>query len=174
VSVGRERGRAGATQPRMAALVLLIWFALAMGESQVASPFPPQPTEVWPVEAAFREAMQLWADERFEALWQRGLLASRHRVPPDVFARWMRHRVVKPTCCWGQFREVRVHFQGTTEAIIEAQVGVDVRTLGTTVVRSMLVYLRREEGDWRVALEDFMTKPEVGLPWDLLGAGWFR
>jgi hypothetical protein len=31
-----------------------------------------------------------------------------------------------------------------------------------------------EGGDWRVALEDFMTKPEVGLPWDLLGAGWFR
>jgi hypothetical protein len=49
-----------------------------------------------------------------------------------------------------------------------------VRTLGTTAVRSMLVYLRREEGGWRVALEDFMTTPEVGLPWDLLGSGWFR
>lgn len=154
--------------------LLLTWLTLAVGESQVASPPPPLPTEVWPVEAAFREALQLWADERFEALWERGLLASRYRVSREVFARWMRHRVVKPACCWDQLRDVRVYFQGAKEAIIEAQVGVDVRTLGTTAVQSMLVYLRREEGDWRVALEDFMTKPEVGLPWDLLGSGWFR
>jgi hypothetical protein len=65
-------------------------------------------------------------------------------------------------------------FPGGTGSDHEAQVGVDVRTLGTTAVRSMLVYLRREEGGWRVALEDFMTTPEVGLPWDLLGSGWFR
>jgi hypothetical protein len=32
----------------------------------------------------------------------------------------------------------------------------------------MLVYLRREEGAWRVALEDFLTKPEGGPP----GFGW--
>jgi hypothetical protein len=25
-----------------------------------------------------------------------------------------------------------------------------------------------------VALEDFLTKPEVGLPWDLPGLGWPR
>jgi hypothetical protein len=127
-----------------------------------------------PVEAAFREAFQLWADERFDALWERGLLASRYRVSREAFARAMRHRVVKPTCCWGQLRGVRVHLHGVDEAVVEAQVGVDVKTLGTTVVRSMVVYLRQEEEEWRVALEDFLTKPEVGLPWDLPGLGWLR
>jgi hypothetical protein len=32
----------------------------------------------------------------------------------------------------------------------------------------MLVYLRREEGGWRVRLEDFLTKPEDALS-DLRG-----
>jgi hypothetical protein len=96
------------------------------------------------------------------------LLASRYRVSREAFVRGMRHRVVKPTCCWGQLRDVRVHHWGTEEALAEAQVGVDVKTLGTTVVRSMVVYLRREEGVWRVALEDFLTRPEGGPP----GLGW--
>jgi len=29
----------------------------------------------------------------------------------------------------------------------------------------MFVYLRHEEGEWRVLLEDFLTKPEDGLGW---------
>jgi hypothetical protein len=87
-----------------------------------------------------------------------------------VFVRGMRHRVIKPTCCWDRFHAVRVHPQATDEALVEAQVGVDVKTLGTTVVRSMIVSLRREEGVWRVTLEDFLTRPEDGLsglraPW---------
>jgi hypothetical protein len=82
----------------------------------------------------------------------------------------MRHRVVKPTCCWGLLGAVRVHLHATEEALVEAQVGVDMKTLGTTVVRSMIVSLRREEGVWRVTLEDFLTRPEDGLsglrrPW---------
>jgi hypothetical protein len=82
----------------------------------------------------------------------------------------MRHRVVKPTCCWDQIHSVRVHLQATEEAFVEAQVGVDVKTLGTTVRRSMIVFLRREEGVWRVTLEDFLTKPEdaqssLRAPW---------
>jgi hypothetical protein len=122
------------------------------------------------VEAAFREAIQLWADERFEALWEHGLLSSRYRVSREAFVQGMRHRVIKPTCCWGRLRAVRVHPQATDEALVEAQVGVDVKTLGTAVVRTMLVSLRREEGVWRVRLEDFLTKPEDGLsglrgPW---------
>jgi hypothetical protein len=65
---------------------------------------------------------------------------------------------------------VRVHLHATDEALVEAKVGIDVKTLGTTVVRSMLVYLRREEGVWRVTLEDFLTKPEdaqsgLRAPW---------
>jgi hypothetical protein len=98
------------------------------------------------------------------------MLASRYRVSREAFVRGMRYRVVKPTCCWGQLRGVRVHLLATDEALVEAQVGVDVKTLGTTVVRSMLVSLRREEGVWRVTLEDFLTRPEDWLsglrgPW---------
>jgi hypothetical protein len=149
---------------------LVVWWAFGTGATHAASPPAPEPAEVWPVEAAFREAIQLWADEQFEALWERGLLASRYRVSREVFVRGMRHRVLKPTCCWDQIHAVRVHPQGTDEALVEAQVGVDLKTLGTTVVRRMLVALRREAGGWRVRLEDFLTRPEDSLsdlraPW---------
>jgi len=42
----------------------------------------------------------------------------------------MRHRMVKPTCCWGQLRTGQVHLQTAEEAVVEAQVGVDVKPLG--------------------------------------------
>jgi hypothetical protein len=149
---------------------LAVWVAFGAGATRAASPPAPQPAEVWRAEATFREAVQLWADEQFDALWERGLLSSRDRIPREAFVRGMRHRVVKPTCCWGRLRAVRVLSQATDEALVEAQVGVDLKTLGTTVVRSMLVYLRREEGVWRVRLEDFLTKPEdafsgLRAPW---------
>ena len=146
------------------AVLLVAWPVWGVGDSRAAAPAPSRSPEVWAVEAAFREAMHLWVEERFEALWEHGLLASRYRVSRETFVHGMRHRVVKPTCCWGQIRGVRVHLQGAEEAVVEAQVGVDVKTLGTTVVRSLLVYLRREEGVWRVALEDFLTRPEGGPP----------
>lgn len=154
----------------LAAVIVGLVVAGALLPSHAAAPPAPGLVEGWPVEAAFREAVQLWADGQFETLWERGLLASRYRVSREAFVRGMRHRVLKPTCCWGQLRAVRVHLQGAEEAVVEAQLGVDVKTLGTTVVRSLLVYLRREEGGWRVALEDFLTKPEEG-PFAL---GWPR
>jgi hypothetical protein len=113
---------------------LVVWLALGVGATHEASPPSSLAVEVWPAEAAFREAVQLWADERFEALWEHGLRASRYRISREVFVRGMRHRVLKPTCCWDQIHAVRVHLQATDEALVEAQVGVDVKTLGTTVV----------------------------------------
>jgi hypothetical protein len=145
----------------------MAWLAVGVGLGHAASLPAPRATDVWQVETAFRQAMQLWAGERFDALWERGTLGSRYRVSRAAFVRAMRHRVVKPACCWGQLRAVRVHLQGAAQAVVEAE--VDVKTLGTTAVRSLLVYLQREEGVWRVALEDLLTKPEVGLPW---GLGW--
>jgi hypothetical protein len=146
------------------ALLPAAWHVLGASEGHTASSPTPRSAEVWPVEVAFREAVQLWADERFDALWERGLLASRYRVSREAFVRWMRHRVVKPTCCWGQLPHVRVYLHTGEEALVEAQLGVDVKTLGTTVVRSMVIYLRREQEVWRVTLEDFLIKPEDGLP----------
>jgi hypothetical protein len=149
---------------------LVVWWISAAGTTHAASPSASQPAEVWPVEAAFREAVQLWADEQFEALWEHGLRASRYRISREAFVRGMRHWVVKPTCCWEQIHAVQVYFHTTDEAVIEAQVGIDVKSLGTTVRRCMIVYLRQEEGVWRVTLEDFLTKPEdaqsgLRAPW---------
>jgi hypothetical protein len=105
------------------------------------------------LEAVFREALQLWADEQFEALWERGMLPNRYRVSLEAFVRGTRHRVLKPTCCWGRLHAVQVHPQAADGVLVEAQVGVGLKTLGTTVVRSMIVSLRREQGVRRVRQE---------------------
>jgi hypothetical protein len=70
------------------------WIAArGVGRTITASPPPDTSVErlVWPVEAAFREAVRLWANEQFEALWERGLRASRYRISREAFARGMRH-----------------------------------------------------------------------------------
>lgn len=152
------------------ALPLVAWLVFGPGNSHADPSLSSRSADVWAVDAAFREAFQLWVNERFEALWERGLLTSRYRVSREAFVSGMRHRVLKPTCCWGQLRSVQVHLQTTEEALVEAQVGVDVKTLGTTEVRSMTVYVRREEGVWRVALEDFLTSPGEGP----FGLGWLQ
>jgi hypothetical protein len=126
---------------------------------RTSPPGAPFPAEAAPVEEAFRQAVQLWAQGQFDALWARGLLESRYQVSKDAFMQWMWHQVVTPTCCWGQIRAVTVHLLSPEEALVEATLGVDVKTLGTTVERTVLFHLRREEGEWRVALEDFMRTP---------------
>lgn len=128
-------------------------------EERTLSPAVPLPAETAPVEEAFRQAVQLWAKGQFDALWARGLLESRYQVSKEAFIRWMRQRTITPTCCWGQIRAATVHLRRPEDALVEATLGVDVKTLGATVERTVLFHLRWEEGEWRVALEDFMFKP---------------
>jgi hypothetical protein len=128
-------------------------------EERTLAPAVPLRAETAPVEEAFCQAVQLWVKGRFGALWARGLLERRYQVSKDAFIRWMWQRGVTPTCCWGQIREVTVHLLSREDALVEATLGIDKKTLGTTVERTLLFHLRREEGEWRVALEDFMFKP---------------
>ncbi len=115
------------------------------------------------VEAAFKGAVRLWADERFEALWEQGLLRSRYLFPKEAFISKMRDRAVKPACCWRQVQEVTVHLPSSGEALVEAKMGFDSRTRGTSFDQTLTFYLRWEEGTWRVALEDFLFKPDETL-----------
>lgn len=115
------------------------------------------------VEAAFKEAVRLWADERYEALWEQGLLRSRSLFPKEEFIFRMRDRALRPACCWRQVQEVTVHLRSSGDALIEAKMGFDSRTRGNSFDQTMTFYLRREEGVWRVALEDFLLKPDESL-----------
>jgi hypothetical protein len=82
-SLGRQAAR---LTPALVVLPLwlVVWWVLGAGATHAASPPPSRPAEVWPVEAVFREAIQLWADEQFEVLWEHGLRASRYRVSREA------------------------------------------------------------------------------------------
>lgn len=168
---GRRASTSGITITGMAVL-LYIGFSLS-GAAALPARTPHRAANLQ-VETALRQAIRLWANERFEALWDQGLLESRYRISRETFARAMRHRAVRPACCWEQIRSLSVRPLSEAEALVETQMGFRLRTLGTTERRTLLFYLRQEEGRWRVALEDFLTKPEVGPPWILPGIGWPR
>jgi hypothetical protein len=58
---------------------------------------------------------------------------------------------------------VTVHLRSSEEALVEAKMGFDSRTRGTSFDQTLTFYLRWEEGRWRVALEDFLFKPDETL-----------
>jgi hypothetical protein len=75
-SLGRSfrpaSGVCQATRLTPALFVLPLWLVVCLvlgtDDSRAAAPPASRAAEVWEVEAAFREAFQLWADERFDAL----------------------------------------------------------------------------------------------------------
>lgn len=173
VSTLRQRARRAAARGIVSiGIAVLMGIGLGLGRADAFPASLPPHAADWQVEEAFRQAIRLWSNERFEPLWDQGFLESRYRISREAFARAMRHRTVTPACCWEQIHSVSVRLLSEREAFVEAQMGFRVKTLGTTERRTLLFYLRQEEGRWRVALEDFLIKPELGLPWILPGVGW--
>ncbi len=122
-----------------------------------------QTGETAAVESAFREAVSLWASERFEALWERGDAATRERISKEQFVFKMRDRALRPACCFRQVQDPMVTFQTPEAAFVNAKMGFDSRTRGTTFDTALTFYLRKEEGEWRVAVGDFLHLPDETL-----------
>jgi len=104
---------------------------------------------------AFRGAVQLWAYEPFDPLWERGLRASRCRVSRGGVRPGDASPGGQPTRWWDRLHAVHVRSHVTDEALVEAELRIDLKTLGTTVVRRLLVALRRRMGSggscWRTS-----------------------
>lgn len=144
-------------------IILFAFLFVGPGGAKAASSTEPLKADAFQVEGAFREAVRLWADERFEALWGQGLLQSRYLFPKEEFIFKMRDRALRPACCWRQVQEVTVHLRSAGDALIEAKMGFDSRTRRNSFDQTLTFYLRWEEGEWRVALEDFLFKPDETL-----------
>ncbi|MBI3989263.1 MAG: hypothetical protein HY347_06560 [candidate division NC10 bacterium] len=157
--VKRATGAVKATW-RVVPLVVLLGL---VGSGGVALSSEGKPISTAEVESAFKEAVRLWADERFETLWEQGLLRSRYLFPKEEFIFKMRNRALRPACCWRQVQEVTVHLRSAGDALIEAKMGFDSRSRGNSFDTTLTFYLRWEEGEWRAALEDFLFKPDETL-----------
>ena len=115
------------------------------------------------IEGAFREAVSLWAGERFETLWEGADAATRRSVSREQFVFRMRDRALTPACCFRQVQELTVTFQTLDAALVRAKMGFDSRTRGTTLDATLSFSLRREEGEWRVVASDFLGLPDETL-----------
>lgn len=134
------------------------WLGVLAGGEQAV-----QAAEAEAIERAFREAVSLWASERFEALWERGDTLTREMVSKEEFVFRMRDRALRPACCFRQVQELTVKFQTPQDAFVKAKMGFDSRTRGTTFDTILTFYLRKEEGEWRVAVRDFLRLPDETL-----------
>ncbi|HWP34001.1 MAG TPA: hypothetical protein VNM66_00245, partial [Thermodesulfobacteriota bacterium] len=114
-------------------------------------------------EAAFREAIDLWKDGRYEALYERGYLEQQAALPVEDFVRLMRREDRKLQCCWLTLRQVRLLCDGP-EVWVRARIGYEVagylfdparqRWARDTAPRDVdeLWRLRWQAGAWRVDL----------------------
>jgi hypothetical protein len=126
----------------------------------VAAAQPPaQAQEGEAVERAFRDAVALWAGERFDTLWEQADAATRMLIRKDRFEFEMRDRALRPACCFRQVQELRVTFHTPEAALVRATMGFDSRTRGGTFDATLTFYLLKEEGQWRVAARDFLRVP---------------
>ena len=112
------------------------------------------------IKDAFREAVSLWASERFETLWEQADAVTRQGVSKEQFIFKMRDRALRPACCFRQVQELTVTVQATESAFVKAKMGFDSRTRGTTFDTTLIFALRKEEGEWRVATRDFLRLPD--------------
>jgi hypothetical protein len=142
----------------MVGLIVLL-FLLMGPEATKADPMD----EAQAVERAFRETVELWATERFETLWERGDRFSRQAIPKEMFLFRMRDRALQPACCFRQIQEVKVSVLSSQDASVATTMGFDSKTRGNSFDAVLTFYLRKEEGEWRVTLEEFLSKPDETL-----------
>ncbi|MFN3477567.1 MAG: hypothetical protein ACK4Z6_08490 [Candidatus Methylomirabilales bacterium] len=152
--------RRSAERPFWPALLIfsVTWLRVLTGDMPAV-----QAAEAEAIEGAFREAVSLWASERFETLWERGDARTREMISKEEFVFRMRDRALRPACCFRQVQELTVKFQTPQDAFVEAKMGFDSRTRGTTLDTILTFYLRKEEGEWRVAVRDFLRLPDETL-----------
>ncbi len=134
---------------------------VAWGAQAVHAPL--EAAEAAAIERTFREAVSLWASERFETLWERGDAATRQMVSKAEFIFKMRDRALRPACCFRQVQELTVKFPAPQDVFVEVKMGFDSRTRGTSFDTTLTFYLRKEEGEWRVAVRDFLRLPDETL-----------
>jgi len=142
----------------MALLGVLGWGAQSL-QAQLQS----AETDMIEIEGAFREAVSLWASERFESLWERADAATRKSIPQEQFVFTLRQRALRPACCFRQIQELAVTILTPEDAIVKAKMGFDSKTRGTTLDTTLTFSLRKEEGGWRVVARDFLRLPDETL-----------
>lgn len=147
------------------ALALLVLVALARGPGRAlaAGPEACDPEVAVSAEAALREALGLWKDARYEALYERGYLEQQVAIPLEVFTRLMRREDRVPQCCWLTLRHVSATCVGTT-VYLRGTVGYEVAGYVFDAARRAWAHdtgardveevwpLARQAGAWRVDL----------------------
>jgi hypothetical protein len=119
------------------------------------------------MEAAFREAMELWAYRQFWRLWEVSTSEGRFAVTQSDFAALMERGGARPAA-GRQVEDLKISPTSPQTALVVARIGLEDRPSHPTlsVVRSFLLYF--QDGRWRPQLSDFLGLASYSVPWQPL------
>ncbi len=136
-----------------AILALAVFACALLPHPAIAAESPTQ--AVGPeVEAAFRDAMAAWSYSEYWRLWAMGLSAQRFALKEGEFDAEMRKGRTRPQG-GNAVEAVRVVATSLDAATVHARIGLERGSVTTVVPRTFT--LRREDGAWRVNLNDFLN-----------------
>ena len=127
----------------------------------------------------FEQVVQLWKEQRFEALYTFGTFASQAELSPEAFEYYMRHATRTLQCCWATLQDVTSRFETVDRVYIRGRFGfrnkefLVVRGRERFVARAFLeeetltCLVQREDEKWRVDL--FRILALSGTPLDIPG-----
>jgi hypothetical protein len=103
-----------------AVLALTAWLVLTPAPASAC-----EPGVAAAADAAFRETLALWKNERYEALFARGYLEHQVALSQEDFVRLMRREDRVLQCCWLMVRDVSVACDAGA-AYVTARIGYEV------------------------------------------------
>jgi hypothetical protein len=144
--------------------ILLMTLALAAALFSVASwavePHVVRQQVTDDARRGFEEILDLWRDERYEALYSRLV----HSSGSDImkFADQMNHSGRKPACCWEKLQDVSTVYVDGRRVDLSARLGIEVEGAGTRFV-TRTFSLVKEGRVWKIPEADviFLAEPNM-------------
>ena len=135
----------------IAALALALATIVAPAHARKAEPADPQVR--MEAEQALSEALELWRDGNYEALYERTALNGRESK--EGFARRLGAAGRRPACCWEKMQQVTVAAKGSDAVTVRATFGMEGP--GNTELVTRTIRLVREAGTWKLNQTDLLA-----------------
>ena len=106
-------------------------------------------------ETAFRSAMQAWAYDEYWRLWDMGSRASRAVLSREQFTERMQNGTSRPAA-GKQVEAIQVASISPDSGTVQVRFGLEDKRRPWAESTERLFFLKREDGEWKVSLWDFV------------------
>ncbi len=109
-------------------------------------------------ERDFDSIINLWRDEKYEELYEYGILSSHVRISKEGFIRGMKQKKFKLMCCGDAAREIDAIYKSPTVVYVKAKIGYK-NHINKVAFRHETFKLVFEDGKWRTDIMQILKLP---------------